>query len=268
MTLLQLTIIAIVQGITEFLPISSSGHLFLTSNVLGWPDQGVLVDASVHLGTLAAVMVYCWRDVGRMIAGFFQALAFRRTQNSRLFVNLSVGTIPLVIAGGILVWLDRTEMFRSVEMVAWATIVFGLLLWLADGFGMTIRKVEHMGWGSALMIGLFQIVALIPGASRAGMTMTAGRLLGYERPEAARFSLLLSIPAILAAGGHSLKQIYDTGDAQLEFGVLVAVAISFVTALPAIALMMAWLRRSGYAPFVIYRLILGAALLAVTYGVI
>lgn len=268
MTELQLIIIAIVQGITEFLPISSSGHLFLTSNLLGWTDQGVKVDAAVHLGTLLAVVIYSWRDVGRIIGGFFQALALRNTQNSRLFVNIVVGTIPLVIAGGILVWLDRTEMFRSIEMVAWATIVFGLLLWLADGFGMTIRKMEHMRWGSAVMIGLFQIIALIPGASRAGMTMTAGRLLGYERTEAARFSLLLSIPAILAAGGHSLKEIYDSGDIGLERGVLMAMGVSFLTALPAIALMMAWLQRSGYAPFVIYRLLLGAALLSVAYGVI
>ncbi|PJK28030.1 undecaprenyl-diphosphate phosphatase [Minwuia thermotolerans] len=268
MTDLQLIIIALVQGITEFLPISSSGHLYLTSNLLGWPDQGVKVDAAVHVGTLAAVIIYCWREVGRVIGGFFQALALRNTANSRLFLNLLVGTIPIIVAGGVLVWLDRTAMFRSLEMVAWATIVFGLLLWLADGVGMTIRKMEHMGWGSALMIGLFQVIALVPGASRAGMTMMAGRLLGFERAEAARFSLLLSIPAILAAGGHSLKEIYESGDLSLGRGVLMAMGLAFLTALPAIALMMAWLRRSGYAPFVIYRLALGAVLLAVVYGVV
>lgn len=266
MTLFQLIVIAVVQGITEFLPISSSGHLYLTSALLSWPDQGVLVDAAVHLGTLLAVILYCWRDIGRMIGGFGSALTFRKTPGGMMLWYLFISSVPLVLAGGALAYLDRTEMFRSIEMVAWATIVFGLLLWLADLFGMTVKKVEHMTWGSALMIGMFQIIALIPGASRSGMTMTAGRMLGFERAEAARFSLLMSIPAILAAGGYSMMKIWLAGDLQFGLEVLVAMGVAFLTALPAIALMMAWLRRSGYGPFVIYRLILGGVLLSVAYG--
>ncbi|WP_416896265.1 MAG: undecaprenyl-diphosphate phosphatase [Minwuia sp.] len=266
MTLFQLIVIAVVQGVTEFLPISSSGHLFLTSNLLGWPDQGVLVDASVHVGTLLAVLLYCWRDIGRMLGGLGQALVFRDSAGGRLLLYLAISSVPLVAAGGALAVLDRTEMFRSIEMVAWATIVFGILLWLADRFGMTLRRVEHMTAASALMIGIFQIIALIPGASRAGMTMTAGRMLGFERAEAARFSLLMSIPAILAAGGYSLVKIWQAGDLTFGLEVLVAMGVAFLTALPAIALMMAWLRRAGYGPFVLYRLALGAILLSVAYG--
>lgn len=266
MTLFQLIVIAIVQGITEFLPISSSGHLYLTSALLGWQDQGVLVDAAVHVGTLLAVMLYSWRDIARMLGGLGAALTFRATPGGKLVLFLFISSVPLVLAGGALAYLDRTEMFRSIEMVAWATIVFGLLLWLADIFGMTVRRIEHMTWGSALMIGLFQIIALIPGASRAGMTMTAGRLLGFERAEAARFSLLMSIPAILAAGGYSLLKIWQAGDLQFGLEVLIAMAVAFLTALPAIALMMAWLRHSGYTPFVVYRLLLGVLLLSVAYG--
>ncbi|WP_417516549.1 undecaprenyl-diphosphate phosphatase [Minwuia sp.] len=266
MALYQLIVIAVVQGITEFLPISSSGHLFLTSAVLKWPDQGVLVDAAVHLGTLAAVMLYSWRDIGSMLGGLGSALTFKRTPGGMMLLYLAFSSVPLVIAGAALAYFDRTEMFRSIEMVAWATIVFALLLWLSDFFGMTVRKVEHMTAGSALMIGLFQIIALIPGASRAGMTMTAGRMLGFERAEAARFSLLMSIPAILAAGGYSMVKIWQAGDVDFGLEVLIAMAVAFLTALPAIALMMSWLKRAGYGPFVIYRLILGGILLSVAYG--
>ena len=266
MTLLQLIIIAIVQGITEFLPISSSGHLYLTSNLLGWPDQGVMVDAAVHLGTLVAVLIYCWRDVGRMIGGFFLALRGRSSEGGRLLLFLFIATIPLVIAGATLVYLDATEIFRSIEVVAWATLGFGLLLWLADLVGMTVRRLEHLTAGSALIIGSFQILALIPGTSRSGITMTAGRLMGFERTDAARFSLLLSIPAIMASGGHAAKEIVESGNATFTTNVGIAVGVSCLTALPAIALMMAWLRRSGYGIFVIYRVILGLGLLAVAYG--
>lgn len=268
MTLLQLVVLAVVQGITEFLPISSSGHLYLTSQVLGWPDQGILVDASVHLGTLLAVLIWCWRDVGRLFMGLFDALRLRRTVNSTLLGNLVLATIPLVIAGVVLVALDATDLFRSLVVVAWATIGFGILLWLADAFGMKLRKVEHMTATSALVIGLFQVLALIPGTSRSGITMTAARLMGFERAEAARFSLLLSIPAILAAGSVAMKDILEQGNAQFTTEVGLAVALSFLTALPAIWLMMAWLRRASFAPFVIYRIALGIALLALGYGFI
>ncbi len=267
MTLLQLIIIAIVQGVTEFLPISSSGHLYLTSNLLGWPDQGVMVDAAVHLGTLVAVMIYCWRDIGRMIGGLFMALRGRRSEGGKLLAMLCIATVPLVLAGATLVYLDATDIFRSIEVVAWATLGFGLLLWLADLYGMTLRKIEHLTAGSALAIGCFQILALIPGTSRSGITMTAGRLLGFERAEAARFSLLLSIPAILASGGHAVKEIVESGNATLTANVGIAMAVACLTALPAIALMMAWLRHAGYGIFVFYRVILGIGLLAVAYGI-
>jgi len=266
--LYQLIIIAVVQGITEFLPVSSSGHLFLTSALMNWPDQGVLVDAAVHVGTLAAVLIYCWRDIFRMLGGLASGIIFRRTEGGMMLWYLVIATVPLVVVGALLALNDMTDMFRSIEMVAWATIIFGILLWLADKFGLTVRRVEHMTFSSALMIGLFQIIALVPGASRSGMTMTAGRMLGFERAEAARFSLLMSIPAILAAGGYSLLKIYEAGDLSFGSSVLIAMAVAFLTALPAIALMMAWLRRAGYGPFVIYRLALGGVLLAVAYGYI
>lgn len=268
MPLYQLIVIAVVQGITEFLPISSSGHLYLTSNLLGWVDQGVRIDAAVHLGTLVAVLIWCWRDIASMVGGFFLGLVGRRSEGGRLLLLLVVGTIPLIVVGALLVHFERTDMFRSLAVVGWATIGFGILLWIADHFGMTVRRLEHMGVAGAVIVGLFQIVATIPGASRAGMTMTAARILGFERVEAARFSLLLSIPAILAAGGHAVLTIVEDGDATLTTDVFIAIGLACITALPTIALMMAWLRRAGYGPFVAYRIVLGALLLAVAYGLV
>lgn len=261
MTLLQLIVLAIVQGVTEFLPVSSSGHLILVPVLTPWPDQGLLLDVAVHVGTLLAVIVYFWRDVGHAAAGGMALLRGRTgTADARLALYLLIGTVPLVIAGGIL-HRYGTGMLRSAELIAWTTIGFGLLLWLADRTGMTVRRLEHMSWGRALVIGLFQVLALIPGTSRAGITMTAARFLGYERPDAARFSMLLSIPAILAAGGVATLDLIDQGDARLTRDMALAAGLAFIAALASIALLMAWLKRAGMGPFVLYRLLLGCGLL-------
>jgi len=149
--------------------------------------------------------------------------------------------------------------------VAWATLGFGVLLWVADRTGMTIRRIEHMGYGEALVIGLSQVLALIPGTSRSGITMTAARMLGYERAEAARFSMLLSIPTILAAGLLTGLDLYESGDVQLSLDALIAGGLAFATALIAIVAMMGWLKRASFLPFVLYRILLGGGLLIWIY---
>ena len=267
MALYHILVLAIVQGLTEFLPISSSGHLVLTSNVLGWPDQGLLVDVAVHVGTLFAVMVYFWRDLWAMAIGLFRLVTGRSGPGAQLAAHIVLATVPVVAAG----YFGRDYIaayFRDIEIIAWATIGFGLLLWFADRLGMTVRRVEHLHGGHVLFIGLAQVLALVPGTSRSGITMTAGRLLGMERQEAARFSMLLSIPTIIAAGTLSGIEIYESGNVQLANDAFVAAGLSFVFALIAIALMMAWLRRASFAPFVVYRIILGGFLLAVAYGLL
>lgn len=254
-----------VQGLTEFLPISSSGHLVLTSRVLGWPDQGVIIDIAVHVGTLLAVTIYFWRDVARVMAGSFRLATFRGGPDARLAIMLLIATLPIVLAG----FLARdivSSSFRDVELIAWATIGFGLLLWGADRLGMTVRRVEHVGAFGAIAIGLAQILALIPGTSRSGITMTAGRFLGMERPEAARFSLLLSIPTIAGAGTLAGMQVWEAGDIQLGYDALIAVGLSFVAGFLSIWAMMRWLQSSGFGPFVIYRVALGILLLWWVYG--
>jgi undecaprenyl-diphosphatase len=262
----HILVLAAVQGITEFLPISSSGHLVLTSKVLGWPDQGLAMDVAVHLGSLVAVCLYFHRDIWRMLVGAGRLASGRGGDQARLFVNVVIATIPIFVAGYFL--KDHAEtVFRSVEVIAWATLGFGILLFVADKVGMTLRRVEHIGWVTALVIGLSQVLALIPGTSRSGITMTAARFMGMEREDSARFSLLISIPTILAAGLVKGWDVYQTGDLSMTGDLALAAAFSFVTALISIALMMAWLRRAGYGPFVVYRIVLGCALLYWVYWV-
>ena len=202
MPLLHIVVLALVQGITEFLPISSSGHLILVPGVTGWPDQGLVIDVSAHVGTLIAVVVYFWRDIGRMLAGLGRVLGGRRGRmddGARLAFNILIATLP-ALAIGFAVQHFLGDRLRSMHVVAWTMIVFGVVLYVADRVGLTVRRVEHMGMGQALAIGVAQTLAFVPGTSRSGITIVAARLFGYERAEAARFSFLLSIPAILAAG--------------------------------------------------------------------
>ena len=269
MPLLHITILALVQGITEFLPISSSGHLVLVWEMfdrLGWqvPDQvpsdRLILDIAVHVGTLFAVCLYFWRDVVDMLVGVAKLAVGRWTPGARLALYVVVGTVPLVIAGFFLKDMV-SAVLRDVRIVAWATIGFGVLLFAGDRIGMTLRRIEHMTIGSVLVIGFAQVLALVPGTSRSGITMTAARFLGFERPEAARFSMLLAIPAILGAGTLAGLDVYQAGDLRLGIDAVVAAAISFVFALVAIALMIRWLRSASFTPFVVYRLLLGGALL-------
>jgi undecaprenyl-diphosphatase len=261
----QLLILAVVQGLTEFLPVSSSGHLVLTSRVLGWEDQGIVIDIAVHVGTLLAVMIYFWRDLGRVILGTLRLATFRGGPDARLAIMLLIATLPIVLIGFLAKDIVET-VFRSVELIAWATIGFALLLWLADRIGMTVLRVEHIGAFGALMIGLSQVLALIPGTSRSGITMTAGRFLGMERAEAARFSLLLSIPTIVGAGTLKGVEVWRAGDIALGYDAAIAIGFAFVAGLASIAVMMRWLQTSSFGPFVLYRIALGILLLWWVYG--
>ena len=262
MPILHIAVLALVQGVTEFLPISSSGHLILVPAVAGWPDQGLVIDVAMHVGTLGAVILYFHRDLWSMIAGL--ARMRRRDPGARLAGYLVLGTVPAVIAGFL---LDRYYPggIRGLEVIAWTTLGFGILLFAADKLGMTVRRLEHLEVGDVIIIGLAQVLALVPGTSRSGITMTAGRLLGLERKEAARFSLLLSIPVILGAGALKGWELYQAGDPQLTSDALLAAGMAFAAALVAIAAMMAWLRRATFTPFVVYRVCLGAFMLAVIY---
>ncbi|WP_028467669.1 MULTISPECIES: undecaprenyl-diphosphate phosphatase [Nisaea] len=265
MPILHLAILALVQGITEFLPISSSGHLVLVPHVMQWQDQGLLLDVAVHVGTLGAVMVYAWREIGMMLSGSWKLMRGRVDQGTRLMLQVILGSIPVVIAGYAIAKYAG-GMLRSVEIIGWTTLGFGVLLGVADRVGMTVRRLEHMSYGSALAIGMAQVLALIPGTSRSGITMTMARFLGFERADAARFSLLLSIPAIAGAGTLSGIELWQSGNVSLTRDALTAAGLSFASALVAIMLMMTWLKHAGFMPFVVYRILLGALLLYLVYA--
>ena len=266
MPILHIVLLALVQGVTEFLPISSSGHLVLVPWFAGWQDQGLTLDVAVHVGTLGAVAAYLWRDLADMLGGLGRMIKGKGVNTSaRLAFYLVLGTLP-IIGAGYAMNKYYPGGIRSIEVIGWATLGFGVLLWVVDRFGLTLRRMEHLGLSDALIIGVSQCLALIPGTSRSGITMTAGRLLGMERIDCARFSMLLSIPAIVGAGTLKGLELYESGNAVLIGDVLTAAGLSFFSALVAIALMMAWLRRASFTPFVIYRLGLGGVLLAISYG--
>ncbi len=265
MSLLQIVVLSIVQGLTEFLPVSSSGHLVLVPYITGWPDQGLVIDVAVHVGTLAAVVIYFWRDVLDLVRGLLRLFVGDVTREGRLALYNLAATIPaLAIGFGLEQLAGGTP--RRIEVVAWAMIGFAVVLWISDRIGMRVKRLEHMTLGQALVVGLVQPLAFIPGTSRSGITIVAARLMGYERDQAARFSFLLSIPAILAAGLYEGLKLVQSGDAGALSGAGLALVFSALTGLAAIAFLMRWLRRSSFAPFVIYRLILGLGLLIWIYA--
>jgi len=257
-TLLQVVVLALIQGISEFLPVSSSAHLVLASRFLIWSDQGLAFDAAVHAGTLTAVLVYFRRDVVALLTEGLRPDGDRRQR--RLLIGLAVATLPALVVGALAAdWIEFW--LRSPLLIAATTIVFGLALWLADRFGRRRADAESLGVPSALAIGVAQVLALVPGTSRSGVTITAGLALGLTREEAARYSFLLSIPIIAAAGGWGfVTGLADGGSFELGQFALAAL-IAGVVAWATIAAFLAWLRRFGMLPFVIYRMLLGALLL-------
>ena len=269
MLLLHVFILAAVQGLTEFLPISSSGHLDVVWKLFDWVGWAVpentssdrqIVNITAHVGTLLAVCLYFWRDLAQIAAGLAKLFVGQMNPGARLAFYIMLGSLPIIIAGYFFKE-QITGLQDNIQVIAWATIGFGVLLLIADRTGLTVRRVEHLGAAGALFIGLAQVLAFIPGTSRSGITMTVARFLGFERAEAARFSLLLSIPAILGAGVLTGFDLYESSNVRLGFDAIIAGVVSFGVAFPAITLMIRWLRHAGFTPFVFYRLFFGAALL-------
>lgn len=270
MTLLPLIILAIVQGITEFLPISSSGHLLLLhaffDEAKDWETR-LIIDVSLHLGTLAAVVIYFRASVKNMILGA-RALVHNKNDNPEgrsLFKNVIIASVPVYGVGYIIHQLEPSWLL-SIELVAWMTLIFGIVLWVADIKGPNHKTIAQMSKKDALLIGLMQALALVPGVSRAGITMTTARFLGYTRTHSAEFSLLLAIIAIIGAGTLSSIDLIQSGDFSLWRAALIGAILAMITAWLAIAAMMKWLENASFAPFAIYRITLGGGLLILIYS--
>ena len=259
-------LLAIIQGLTEFLPISSSAHLILPSVLLGWRDQGMAFDVAVHLGSLLAVLYYFRHEVVSLTAAWLRSVRGKaQNAESRLAWCIVLATIPACIVG--VVFGDLIAGFlRSGWVIAVTTIVFGLLLWWADKIAQLHKSEYQTGWKGAFLLGCAQALALIPGTSRSGITLTAGLMLGMTRAAAARFSFLMSIPIIFLAGSHQASGLIGAGEIIPWAAMGLGVVVSFVSALACIHLFLALLNRIGIMPFVWYRLGLGAVLFWVMAG--
>lgn len=279
MTFIQMLLLAVVQGVTEFLPISSSGHLILLPVFTGYADQGPMIDIAVHVGSLLAIMTYFFKDVIALGKGGFATIGIGQAEKEkRLLWWIIIGTIPAVIFGlsikmGFLnstfesvfgltiVNDDLLESLRLIDLIAVNLIVYGILLGLADWLGSSNKSFEDMTMKDGIIVGLAQALALIPGTSRSGVTMTAARFLGYTRVEAARFSFLLSIPAVAGAGILIIPDLMGASSELLKEA-LITGALTFLAALATMAFLMQFLRKASMMVFVIYRVAMGAALLA------
>lgn len=261
MDTLQIIVLAIVQGLTEFLPISSSAHLILVPILTGWDDQGLAFDVAVHVGTLAAVMIYFRKEINQMFFAWIASLKGRHSEDSKLAWGVLIGTIPVGLTG-LLFKNYISDNLRTELVIATTTIIFGLLLWYADWSGKRNRDEHSLSWKDIIIIGCAQAIALIPGTSRSGITITAGLMLGLTASAAARFSFLLSIPVIVLAGGMETLdylKVANVGDmTDLVYGAL----ISAFSAYLCIHFFLMLLERTGMTPFVIYRLLLGLVLLS------
>lgn len=278
MTLFQLIVLAVVQGVTEWLPISSSGHLILVPEVFDWPDQGPLVDAMAHLGTLAALLVYFHKDTVRLARGpldlaFGRMIAGRRvriTTDAKLVLLIALATPPGLVMGLIYALTDLKDLIRNPAVIACTLAGFGVLLYVGDLLGKRTRTEADMTWRDGVLIGLAQALAFIPGTSRSGVTMTMARFLGLKRAEAARFGMLAGVPLFIISGAYATLKLYQDGaNAIAPDGTLIPVSLAqagvvlvfaFLAGWAAIWLLMNVVVRTGFLPFVIYRLALAAFL--------
>lgn len=267
MTPLQALVLGVVQGLSEFLPISSSGHLILVPWLLGWPEHSLSFNAALHLGTALALLLYFWPEwlklVGSFLAGL-RAPAARQRPEWRLCILLLLGSIPAGLAG-LLLESTVERLVRQPWLVALLLILFGVLLLAADRLGSKQRALADIGLADALAVGLAQVLALVPGVSRSGITITAGLLRGLDRPAAARFSFLLSTPITLAAALYSLRKAVGPGAAAGELGIFaIGVAGAAISGVLVIGFLLGFLQRHSLASFVWYRVVLGLAVLVLS----
>ncbi len=268
MTLLEVFIFAITQGITEFLPISSSGHLGVLNHFFETAQSSHLqFELAVHFGTVFAVVIYFWQDLYKMLRSKLKK-SERNLPESKMFDRLVLSSIPLIIIGAIIQLKFDNSWRDSLVLIGWTTIIFGFLLQFMDRMGLKIRKIQHLRNTDILILGFAQCLAVIPGVSRSGITITFGRGLGLERSEAAKFSMLMSIPVLLVSGGYTMLDTFLSDNATLTNEMMLAMVISFATALIVIRSLMLWVRNSSFFPFVVYRTIIGIILLLIGYNIL
>jgi undecaprenyl-diphosphatase len=262
-TWLQVIVLAIVQGLTEFLPISSSGHLVLVPSAAGWSDQGLAFDVAVHFGSLIAVCVFFRDDIVALLRGSGQLLKFSmQTPESRIALAIGIGTVPAAAAGLALAgWIEAN--LRNPAVIVFTLAGYAIVMVLADRFGRRERQVANVTLRDAIVIGCAQALALVPGTSRSGVTISAARILGFDRRDAARYSFLLSVPVILLASVYEMGGLIVGDEPVAWLQLTIAALVSAVVAYASIDFFMRFVSRIGLLPFALYRLVLAAVILYV-----
>jgi len=248
----EIFILSIIQGVSEFLPVSSAAHLIVASNIYEFKNQSLLIDISLHLGSLLAILFYFKEDI------------FNLKKNINLFYKIAIGTIPLIFFGFLLYSTDLIHQFRNIKVIAWATLFFGILLYIADK-NKFLKKIDtDFNIKSVLVIGFFQVLALIPGVSRAGITITAGRILGFDRTDSTKISFYLSIPALMGASALGIKDLFKE-NIEFNFFVLIGIFLSFLFSLATIRIFLGFLKKFSLNIFVFYRIFLAIVLFYIIY---
>ena len=250
---IEILILSIIQGVSEFLPVSSAAHLVLVSNYYSFINQSLLIDICLHLGSLIAIIVYFRNDL------------FNFINNKNFLIKIIIGTIPIIPVGYILYRSGLIYELRNLKVVGWASLIFGILLYISDRTKISKNIINGFNNKSAVIIGLFQILSLIPGVSRSGITITSGRLLGFSRFDSAKISFFLSIPTLTAASLLGIYNIYKEGSAELNFLAIIAVTFSFIFSYVTIAVFLNFIKKFSLNIFVVYRIILSLLILGIVY---
>ena len=251
--MIEIFILSIVQGITEFLPISSSSHLILISEYLNFENQSLSIDVSLHIGSFIAVLSYFYKD----IINFYE--------NKILFLKILISSLPVMLVGFLMIKFNYIDKIRNIETIAWTTIIFGILLFISDKFKLEKNIKENLSYKSVVFIGLLQILSLIPGVSRSGIAITAARFLNFKRVDAAKISFLLSIPILAAVSFYGFKNILLSGDPIFTKFNLISILLSFLISLLTIKFLLSFINKFNLNFFVYYRVFLGACLLLLAY---
>ena len=250
---IEILILSVIQGVFEFLPVSSAAHLVLVSKYYAFSNQNLLIDICLHLGSLLAIIVYFRNDLINFV------------KNRNFLIKIIIGTIPIIPIGYILYKTGLINYLRNLEVIGWMSLIFGIFLFISDKMEVTKNIDKDFSNKSAVVIGLFQVLALIPGVSRSGITITSGRFLGFSRFDSAKISFFLSIPTLFAASILGIYDIYNEGSSELNFLAIISVIFSFMFSYATIALFLKFIRTSSLNIFIIYRLILSIFILTVVY---
>ena len=251
--MIEILILSLVQGVTEFLPVSSSSHLIIFSNFLNFQEQSLSIDISMHIGSFIAVITYFHKDI------------FNLMKNKELFIKIILSSIPILLIAFIIVQTNLLEQIRNIKVIGWMTFIFGILLYLSDKFNVDKNIEEDFNYKSAIIIGLFQILSLIPGVSRSGITISAARILNFKRFDAAKISFLMSIPTLGAVSVFGLKNIFFSEDISFSLLNLLSIFLSFTFSFITIKYFLKFIKKFNLTLFVIYRMLLGIFLLILAY---